>query len=298
MHTETAPNPADGQLAVSTRNARLMLTNPKSNSAFTLIELLVVIAIIAILAAMLLPALAKAKASGQSSGCLSNLKQLQLGFLMYADDNQDRQPPEVAQGGTSLTAIHNLPGSWVVGNARTDTNTANIQAGVIYPYVNGAGVYHCPADKAVVDSYPGLPRTRSYSRDGWVRAPEDHYDAAPDGTVIGSIQFPWGPYKVSQHRLPPPSSVFVFIDEHEQSINAGMFIINQPAWVSGSPDDWLSLAADRHSQGCNLSFLDGHVEHWHWKAPKVYHGYGAPASSPGDTNDLRRLREDVPHDLL
>jgi prepilin-type N-terminal cleavage/methylation domain-containing protein/prepilin-type processing-associated H-X9-DG protein len=269
------------------------LRNPHSAIAwaFTLIELLVVIAIIAILAALLLPALSKAKAAGQSASCLNNLKQLQLGYLIYVGENNDCLPPNKARA-LALGNIANLPESWVVGNAKTDTNTANIEAGLIYGSVGSASVYHCPADRSTVINNLALPRTRSYSLDGWLNS---YYTA--NGADWYPEMYPWQQLKLST--MHQPSKVFGFIDEQEQSIDAGLFIIVQPAWVvPGSQDLWSSLAADRHRQGCNLSFLDGHVEHWRWQAPKIYKGYDTPPTPGGDLADYRRLQECVPHDVV
>lgn len=78
---------------MKTKTAHTIGATPARPAAFTLIELLVVIAIIAILAAMLLPALSKAKAKAHRTQCMSNIKQLQLCWIMYPDDNNDFCPP-------------------------------------------------------------------------------------------------------------------------------------------------------------------------------------------------------------
>ena len=95
-----------------------------------MIELLVVIAIIAILAAMLLPALARAKCKAKRTQCVSNMKQLQLCWQMYTDDNNDLVP---LNGGTPIPGPggNSLPNSWITGGGQSDPALPFIATGFI-----------------------------------------------------------------------------------------------------------------------------------------------------------------------
>jgi prepilin-type N-terminal cleavage/methylation domain-containing protein/prepilin-type processing-associated H-X9-DG protein len=266
--------------------------------AFTLLELLVVIAIIGILASLLLPSLSKAKARGQSVFCLSNLKQLQVGWLTYVHDNRDALAPNNSKkkGFTQSGVSNEWGNSWVLGNARVDRSTSNIEHGVLFAHVGSAKPYRCPADKSTVAGMPALPRSRSYSVNTWLNA---HIES---GTVEQGINgSDVNLQRFSQILIQPPTRILVFLDEHEQSIDDGIFGIPIPWFDSDVPlytNQWwgASMPADRHSQGCNLSFADGRVEHYRWRSPKkgMRGGNIQPPANPQDRQDLERLQEGCP----
>jgi len=249
-------------------------------SAFTLIELLVVIAIIAILASLLLPALSKAKAKAQGILCLSNLKQLQYAWILFAEDNNDNV---VTNGGAFSVNL----GSWVTGwlnwssgvPAGANTNNQFLLDGALGSYTaRTLGVYKCPADK--IPSAIG-PRNRSVSMNGFV----GDYDKAM-----------WNVYGLTAYRRflkttdtvrPGPAMTFVFLDEHPDGINDGLFGMHLPAspptgtWPAQTWDD---VPASYHNGAGGLSFADGHAEIRKWLDPETrapISGKTSPSSSTG-----------------
>ena len=238
----------------------------RSKTGFTLIELLVVIAIIAILAAMLLPALSRAKAKALGIACLNNLKQLQLCYQFYVDDNRNLLP---LNHGTPLASSTNC---WVMGDAKRDTNTINIQNGVLFQYNRSVAIYKCPADLSKTLAPMIVPRTRSYAIDFAL-------SGGDDTSLYGVTRF-------TDIVKPSPVKKSVFWDEQEDSIDNGGFGIT-PA-VNWS---WWNLPASRHTRGCVISFADGHSELWKWLGTSVlkFTSYGQAA--PVNDRDLRRTQE-------
>lgn len=246
-------------------------------AAFTLMELLVVIAIIAILAALLLPALEGAKIRGQSIACVGNLRQLQDCWHMYVHDNEDVMPPNnfvytVTMGSTNSTLSEDEM-TWCRGIARMDTEPITGQTSLLFPYNQNAAIYHCQADRSTVDGHPEMLRNRSYNMSNSANChAADHFR--------------------EYHEIRSPAALFVFIDTHEGAIWDSTFgVISETDYFWN--EYWLDVPADRHGQGCNLTFADGHAERWHWRASKDGNGLAQHTHGDADLQDLRRLQQHI-----
>ncbi len=181
--------------------------------------------------------------------------------------------------------------TWCPGITRRDTTSANIEHGLLFPYNRCVGIYHCPADKSRVETTNGVSlaklRMRSYNM-------SQSINGLPLEEQLNYI-FPPSYQKESAIRDPSPSKLFVFIDVHEDGILDSLFGVLPPGWnqIFRMPEIWWDLPANRHRQGGNLSFADGHVEHWKWAAPKVFQAVGQPIAGEQDMKDFRRVQAGV-----
>jgi prepilin-type N-terminal cleavage/methylation domain-containing protein/prepilin-type processing-associated H-X9-DG protein len=248
-------------------------SSPESHeSAFTLIELLVVVAIIAILATLLLPTLSKAKIKAINIACINNLKQLETCWHLYALDHQDLLPPNNSVYAFNTSSKLADGASWCPGYARYDPSPTNIQVGLLFPYNTSVPIYHCPADFSTVEAPDGTKltslRNRSYNLSQSVNGYPDF-----DPFLYTNIPFF---KKFSEIKNPNPTACIVFLDESADTLVDAQF--GMPTQTYGSQNQWWDMPSDRHSRGGNLSFADGHVEHWRWRTPKVFTGWSTPVT--------------------
>ena len=242
-------------------------------NGFTLIELLTVIAIIAVMAAILLPALSRARTRAQAMICLNNTKQLVLAWHIYADDNGERLPYNLGLVGSSFRTDLNWVNNVMTWDLSADnTNLATLTKASLGSFVSGnTGVYRCPSDQVLssIQKNAGWnARIRSYSMNAMIG------DAGSFSTNGYNLNNPGYKQFFKAPQIPRPSEIFVFLDEHPDSIDDGYFLNKSPAnnyagtygSVSTSAQ-WTDLPASYHNDATAFSFADGHSVLHRWQQP-------------------------------
>jgi prepilin-type N-terminal cleavage/methylation domain-containing protein/prepilin-type processing-associated H-X9-DG protein len=254
------------------------------HTAFTLVEMLVVIAVIAILASLLLPGATRAQSKARSMSCLNNVRQLTLAWLMYAHEQRDRLPYNLGGDAQRKTVAPRSSMNWVNGVMTWELDSDNTNQNLMFDsslasYCNrNAKIYKCPSDQVLSDvqrEAGWASRTRSYSMNAMV-------GNAGDLSLTGTNQNnPHYKQFFMLTEIADPASIFVFLDEHPDSINDGYFLVT-PGYRTA---EWVDLPGSFHNDGATISFADGHVESHRWTDPETF----APAQP-----DAAALPRDIP----
>jgi len=235
-----------------TRHAR------RSRRGFTLIELLVVIAIIAILLAILMPSLHRAKEQGQRAACLNNLKNLQLAWMMYADENDSK----IVCGDAGEYTQPKGEIYWVQRDYLASMTTVQkekaIMDGGLWPFVKDLDCYRCP--QGVRGEIRTYSIADSMNCKGW--------DARRKMLK-----------KTSE--IKNPTYRIVFLDD------GGEGFAHMGGWTTYSVEQmWWDPPPVRHGDGTNYSFVDGHIDYHKWEDPRtIEFGKLIPPKAQSPTQD-------------
>jgi prepilin-type N-terminal cleavage/methylation domain-containing protein/prepilin-type processing-associated H-X9-DG protein len=225
----------------------------RRRSAFTLIELLVVIAIIAILAAILFPVFARARENARRASCMSNLKQVGLGCMMYVQDYDETYP---------LSYEYN---SQTPPDGYAWTSTLWFWQQEIYPYTKSDQMYVCPSTpvNAVNTAGNPIPYYGSYGVNSLLLRRGDQKPLAlaaldsPSTTYLGMDAGGYRIFPVGSSSVTVPQGAFWYLPGTGAGTSANLTRTGVAFSKTEMDDDFNS---GRHLGGVNVIFGDGHVK--------------------------------------
>jgi len=271
---------------------------------FTLIELLVVISIISVLMAVLMPALQLVKKKASTSVCLSNMKNLSMGWYMYMQENDGRIMSADDDGtepggryigwiGVPRDAAGNLCDNFQTDPEVTDEDEIRgIEAGVLYPYIKDPKAYHCPANNRVVSIYDGSKIYVGYSMPACL-------NGSPANSAAEQIKI--------YSQISRPSTRYAFVENTEARnwTQKHHFEMGAPEYTGQRKWGWWSPMSINHGDSSVLGFCDGHSEAHKWQDPFTIERvdklstaggtlYGVEYPPDGQENDIAYMAEGWP----